>query len=170
MNNKFFLIGLILLTSTLTLSGCAALNRPNQAVQTDPAVSPSAASQVTSPQPTTQTPAPTNTNFTARFEIYTNGTRRVFTNAKYHHQSPDVYLEATDPNLIQVKKDTITWGDFFETLPFFLTKECLVTGTSQTFCSSEGEKLRFFLNGQEDSVALERRIRPGDELRVTFGE
>lgn len=111
----------------------------------------------------------TPTNFTASFEIYTNGEKRIFTQAMYHNQSPDAYIENPDPSIIYVKKDGITWDNFFKTLPFSLTKDCLVTGTKQTFCSNETKKLRFLLNGLDNSDTLKTPIKPGDSLKITYG-
>lgn len=105
----------------------------------------------------------------AAFAIFTNGTFRIFTADMYHNLSSDVYIEAENPNIVQVKKSGITWNDFFSTLPFELSKDCLVTGTKQTFCSGGSGVLRFFLNGEEVSDALNREIEDGDKLLVTFG-
>jgi len=109
-------------------------------------------------------------DFTARFEVYTNGTKRIFTQSMYHNLSPNLYIEASDPHLIYVKKTNLTWNDFFKTLPFSLTKECLVTGTKQTFCTSDTQKLRFLLNNQEVADALDRVIEAGDTLIVMYGK
>lgn len=117
------------------------------------------------------TPIPSITGlapFTARFEIYTNGTKRVFTAAMYHNQSPEVYLEAADPGLIYVGRTGITWEDFFATLPFSLDEKCLVTGTKQTFCNNRDQRLYFYLNGSETSGVLPRQINPNDSLRVEY--
>src|SRR3972149_9373537 len=58
------------------------------------------------------------TDFTASFAIYTNGTKRTFTAAMYHNQSPDVFIESQDPGIVRVKKTGITWDGFYATLPF----------------------------------------------------
>ena len=122
---------------------------------------------------TTSTPVPSKraepTDFTASFEIYTNGTKRIFTQAMYHQQSPDVFIQNPDPSIVYVKKGGITWAEFFNTLPFSLTKDCLVTGTKQTFCTNEQQKLQFFLNTKENPDALDMEIQPKDHLRVTYG-
>ncbi|MBI2029615.1 hypothetical protein HYT02_04320 [Candidatus Gottesmanbacteria bacterium] len=111
----------------------------------------------------------TSNDFTASFEIFTNGTKRIFTAAMYHNQSPDVFIQNSDPSIIYVKKAGITWTDFFETLPFSINKTCLVTGTKETYCSQGNKKLRFFINGLEMPNALDLKIQPGDALRVTYG-
>ncbi|MBP9819281.1 hypothetical protein KBC79_00935 [Candidatus Woesebacteria bacterium] len=106
---------------------------------------------------------------TAQFEIYTRGTKRIFTQSMYHRQSPDVYIEKLDPSTIHVLKKDITWNEFFKTLPFSLSKECLVTGTKQTFCSNDNEKLRFYINESETPNALDLPIKHNDFLKVIYG-
>lgn len=120
--------------------------------------------------PASPTPSFQPTDFTASFEITTNGTKRIFTQVMYHHQSPDLYIENPNPSTIHIKKSEATWNDFFKTLPFSLTQSCLVTGTKQTFCSTETKKLRFFLNEVETPNALENKIQANDHLRVTYGD
>ena len=112
---------------------------------------------------------PTPVNITASFEIYTLGTKRTFADGKYHNLSQDVYIEAENPSIVHVKKAGITWDDFFATLPMQLTKNCLVTGTKQTFCSGPEGTLRFFINDVENPDALDEIINEGDSLRVTYG-
>ncbi len=120
-----------------------------------------------------ESPAITNTfskvDYSAGFAIFTNGIFRIFTAAMYHNLSKDVYIQADNPNIVYVKKKGITWNDFFKTLPFKLTKDCLTTGTKQTFCTNINEKLRFYVNGKEDANALDNQIETGDQLLVTYG-
>lgn len=106
---------------------------------------------------------------TASFAIFTNGTFRVFTAAMYHNLSPDAYIEASNPNIIKISKAGITWGDFFSTLPFKLTNDCLITGTKETFCSNKDEVLKFYLNGERKVQILDEVIEDGDELLITYG-
>jgi hypothetical protein len=108
------------------------------------------------------------TDFDARFEIYTKGTKRIFEDSKYHNQSVNVYLEATDPSIVNVKSPGVSWDDFFKTLPFSLDKECLVTGTGQKFCSGESGRLQFVLNGFEDPNILDKEIHENDFLEIKF--
>jgi hypothetical protein len=108
-------------------------------------------------------------DFNASFAIFTHSTFRIFTAAMYHDLSDDVFIEGSNPNIVHVRKAGITWSDFFQTLPFSLDKECLTTGTGQTFCDREGGRLRFFINGIEDPDALNKVINEGDQLLVSFG-
>ena len=106
----------------------------------------------------------------ASFAIFTNGTFRVFTNSMYHNLSDDVFIQSINPSIIQIKKEGITWDDFFKTLPFKLDPDCLTTGTGQTFCTGQAGKLKFYLNGLEDKDALDKIINQGDKLLVSFGK
>ncbi len=107
-------------------------------------------------------------DFTAGFEIYTNGTKRIFNQDMYHNQSADVYLTSNNPSTIHIKKRGITWDDFFKTLPFSVTNNCLVTGTKQTFCTTVTQKLRFYLNEIENSDVLGLEIKEGDFLKIVY--
>ena len=105
----------------------------------------------------------------ASFAIYTNGTFRVFTNSMYHNLSDDVFIQSINPSIIQIKKEGITWDDFFKTLPFKLDPDCLTTGTGQTFCTGQAGRLKFYINGLEDENALDKIIDNGDKLLISFG-
>ena len=112
---------------------------------------------------------PKQTDKRASFAIFTNGTFRIFTDSRYHNQSSDVFLTEAEPNIVYVKKEGITWGDFFKTLPMTLSKECLTTGTGQRFCTGETGLLGFYLNGERDPNALDKEISDEDKLLVSFG-
>lgn len=124
--------------------------------------------------PVTQTPTPAltvekNVDYEARFTIYTNGTKRIFTNSMYHNLSKDVYIEASDPSIVHVKKDGVAWMDFFGTLPFKLSKDCLTTGTNETFCSTKNATLKFYLNGIKSNNLLMEKIKDGDWALISYG-
>ncbi|MEK7572040.1 MAG: hypothetical protein AAB553_07245 [Patescibacteria group bacterium] len=105
----------------------------------------------------------------ATFAIFTNGTFRIFTATMYHNLSEDIYIEGRNPNRVTVKKRGTTWNDFFTTLPFKLSKDCLTTGTGETFCTNAGQTLKFYLNGITDDTALTKEIQEGDTLLVSYG-
>lgn len=112
--------------------------------------------------------SPSAEAFEATFEIYTNGTKRIFTSEMYHNQSEEVFIGSSDPSVVNVARAGITWQDFFDTLPFQIDKECLHTGTSQTFCADKDGRLMFFLNGEENPNALDLPILPNSELVVRY--
>lgn len=108
------------------------------------------------------------TPYTATFAIYTNNTFRTFTASMYHNKSDEAYITATNPNTVIVENPEYTWQDFFDTLPFTITPECLTTGTGQTFCTTETESLSYYLNGINTPDALSKHIQPKDQLLVSF--
>ena len=123
--------------------------------------------------PIVQSPSPSpqdqNVNWQAGFAIVTNGTFRAFTAPMYHNLASDVYLESSNPNIVHVKKTGVTWTNFFETMPFKLTSECLTTGTKETFCTGPKGTLKFYLNSQKVADLLNHEIKDGDKALVTFG-
>lgn len=121
-----------------------------------------------SPTPTRSVVIPTPVELTASFEIITNGTRRIFSDPKYHNLSEDVYITAEDPNTIVVTRSGITWSDFFATLPMKLDKTCLTTGTGQVFCTGESGELKFYINDVEDPDTLDKVIADSDNLKVIY--
>lgn len=106
-------------------------------------------------------------SFKASFAIFTNGTFRIFTDSKYHGKSPDAFMD--EANIVIVKKNGTTWADFFNTLPMTLNKDCIITGTGQTFCTNNTSRLRFFINGSEEPNALDKEIKENDKLLITYG-
>ncbi|MBI4080215.1 MAG: hypothetical protein HY430_00400, partial [Candidatus Levybacteria bacterium] len=127
------------------------------------------ADETTSEQNNTSSPVPQTVNRQASFAIFTNGTFRVFTASMYHNLSEDVFIQSDNPNLVHVKKVGTTWGDFFRTLPFELTRNCLTTGTKETFCSKGENSLVFYLNGVRVDDVLDREIQANDQLLISYG-
>ena len=107
-------------------------------------------------------------NINASFTIVTNGISRNFSSKMYHNLSEEVYIEASNPSIVHVKTKGTTWDDFFKTLPMKLTKECLTTGTKETFCTGENGTLKFYLNNIEDKNLLDKEINEGDKTRIVF--
>lgn len=122
------------------------------------------------PTPFIVTMQKSESEIAASFGIVTNGTFRTFTHSMYHNLTPEVFIESNNPNVVIVKKTGLTWDYFFKTLPFLLNKECLTTGTGQSFCTDEVHQLKFYINGAEVPDALEMPINHGDKLLVVYGD
>lgn len=120
------------------------------------------------PRVNTPSSSPKPVDFIATFEIYTLGTKRTFDDTKYHNLNDNVYISPLDPQYVHLKKTSITWQNFFDTLPMKLTKECLTTGTGQVFCTNQTRKLIFTLNNLEDKDALDKEITPGAKLLIEY--
>lgn len=155
---------LIIFAPVIVLLFAVGINRLFSPDKSAPAISPTP--MITQTQ---NSSSPTPSEITATFVIYTNNTKRVFTDSKYHGLSENVYLIADNPEQVHVKKAGTTWEEFFATLPMKLSKTCLTTGTNQTFCTNESSSLKFFINGQVDRDALDKVIRQGDKLIVSYG-
>ncbi len=112
---------------------------------------------------------PREVNYKAGFAIFTNSTFRIFTAPMYHNLSSVVFIKADSPNIINIKEEAVTWDDFFKTLPFKLTADCLTTGTKETFCTGDSGSLKFYLNGNRVDNLLERIIQNKDRALITFG-
>lgn len=123
--------------------------------------------------PSRATPASSDTRMSPRlraaFLVYTNGVKRTFAAPMYHNRSQEVFIASENPEIVNVTKQNVAWGDFFNTLPMKLSGDCLTTGTGDTYCTGEDGALRFFLNDEEVPDALTHVIGDGDRLLVSFG-
>ena len=164
--NKFLILAIAICIAVLGIGGFYVFGKPSSQpiIQTDTKV----------PQPlitkeAAQKTQSTLVDYKAAFAIYTNGIFRVFTASMYHNLSKDVYIQADNPNIVHVKKSGITWDYFFKTLPFSVTKDCLITGTKETFCTNQTKSLKFYLNGERFDNLLDTEIKPNDKALITFG-
>lgn len=107
-------------------------------------------------------------NIKASFTIVTGNITRSFKAEKYHNQSPNVYIDSVDSTIVRVKKEGITWDDFFKTLPMKLTKDCLITGDGETLCVGANGTLKFYLNNVETPDLLDKEIKDGDKALINF--
>lgn len=107
----------------------------------------------------------------ASFLIFTNGTKRDFSDTKYHYQSDAAFITDANPAIIEIVKPAITWGEFFATLPapFKITDECLFTGTGQQFCTSGNRVLKFYVSGKKVTKILSQPIESGQQLLISYG-
>ncbi len=103
----------------------------------------------------------------AMFKIITKGIVRNLSNAMYQEQSGQAFIPSGYPTTVEITEET-TWQEFFDTLPFSLDSECLLTGDGERFCNGEGGTLAFELNGVIVQDALTRTINSSDELIVRF--
>lgn len=158
--NKLLIIVVVCIAIASVLAGYLYLTRSK-------VTAPDNTSQTATQQPT---PAPAFAPYTASFQIIINGETRVFTDPRYHNKSAEVYISPEGSRIVQitVAKPNITWGILFATLPMSVTPDCIVTGTSQTFCSNATRKLRFYINDVESPDALITVIEPNSQLKVVY--
>ncbi len=86
----------------------------------------------------------------------------------YFNRSEVAYIEASNPGRVVIAKEGVTWGQFLSTLPFSINQNCIVTGTKETICSNQTQKLTFYINGEQTADALTRSIKQGDNLSIRY--
>lgn len=138
----------------LIISGYTLFNKPQTQTQQTPTTSPTTQDQ--------------QVNIKATFTIITGNITRSFKAKKYHNNSPDVYIESSDPTIVHVTKSGITWDDFFKTLPMKISKDCLITGDSESLCTEKQGTLKFYLNDLETPDLLDKEIKAGDKALIKF--
>jgi hypothetical protein len=93
----------------------------------------------------------------------------VFIHNSFQNFSEDIYIQSEHPNTISINKAGRTWGDFFKTLPMTITKNCLTKGKGQNYCTGQGGKLQFYVNGVKTDEIEKKPIQQGDKLLITYG-
>lgn len=107
--------------------------------------------------------------YKASFSVYTNGTKRGFNEPEFLERDERAYMTESEPDVIRIKKTGITWGQFFETLPIQIYKDCLLFNTGYIYCNTSSKTVKFYINGLKEDNALDLGIRNGDRLLITYG-
>ena len=159
-SNKVLIIVVVCIAIVVALAGYLYLTISKVSA-------PDNSSQTAAQQPT---PEAAFAPYKASFQIIINDETRIFTDPRYHNKSAEVYIPPEGSRQVQVvvTKPNITWGILFATLPMSLTKDCIVTGTQQTFCSNASKQLRFYINDVESPDALITVIEPNSQLKVVY--
>lgn len=110
----------------------------------------------------------------ADFALYINGERYDFNQERFfsttdEELSENVHLH--EPFLVvHVHREGTTWREFFHSLGFELTDECLTTPEGDQYCTSETERLSFIINGvRVDGLAFQD-ITDIDRALISFGD
>jgi hypothetical protein len=106
---------------------------------------------------------------TAFFQVYIHGLPVSFTDSSFFQQSPSIYLLADSPHVIRFQEPSMSWMEFFETLPISLSSSCYISENNQDFCTIGDMKLYIFINGQPAAAELNQPIQPEDRLLITYG-
>ncbi|MCX8035047.1 MAG: hypothetical protein N3A71_02045 [Candidatus Dojkabacteria bacterium] len=126
-----------------------------------------------------------NTHYHADFMIHINGEMMMLDDPEYYkeevpapcstgeHTSDPLeraHLHDRVPSVVHVEDEAVTWGHFFQNLGYTVSKDILITPEGDIY-KLEGEKrLRFILNGKEESIISGRVIQNKDRLLVSYGE
>lgn len=110
----------------------------------------------------------------ADFALYIRGERYDFDQERFfstvdEELSENVHLHK--PFLVvHVHREGTTWREFFHSLGFELTDQCLTTPEGDTYCTSETERLSFIVNGvRVDGLAFQD-ITDIDRALISFGD
>lgn len=114
----------------------------------------------------------------ADFALYIRGERYDFNQERFFSTtekelSENVHLhEPWDANVgvhVHVHREGTTWWEFFDSLGFELTDQCITPPEGEQLCNSETERLSFILNGvRVDTLAFED-ITNIDRALISFG-
>jgi len=121
-----------------------------------------------------------NVHYHANFSLYINGKRDEFKNFTFYeevaacandlHDNPKnrVHMHDQNSSLIHIHAHAVTWGHFFANLGYGITDES-VTTDDNVYVNSDENKLRFILNGKQETVIANKLIKSEDKLLINFG-
>ena len=110
----------------------------------------------------------------ADFALYIRGERYDFNQERFVSDEEDqlsenVHIHGTRDSVVHVHREGTTWREFFDSLGFELTDQCLTTPEGEQLCNSDTERLSFVLNGVRlDGLAFQD-ITDIDRALISFG-
>ena len=110
----------------------------------------------------------------ADFALYIRGERYDFNQTRFfstadEELSENVHIHEPYHAIVHVHREGTTWREFFDSLGFDLTDQCLTTPEGEQHCASNDEQLSFILNGvRVDSLAFQD-ITDIDRALISFG-
>lgn len=110
----------------------------------------------------------------ADFLVYIGDEKFDFTQDKYQStakslQSDKVHLHDNKGNVIHLHAEGITLGDFFTSLGFNLTNQCLVTDTKEEYCTDNDNTLTLYVNGKVLENIANYQIIDNDQILLYYG-
>ena len=110
----------------------------------------------------------------ADFALYIRGERYDFGQERFVSDEEDelsenVHLHGARVSVVHVHREGTTWREFFDSLGFELTDQCLTTPEGEQFCDSEAERLSFVLNGVKLDALAFQDVTDIDRALLSFG-
>ena len=111
----------------------------------------------------------------ADFALYIRGERYDFNHERFFSTvevelSENVHIHEPFHDIVHVHREGTTWREFFHSLGFELTDECLTLPEGEQLCNSERERLSFMVNGvRVDGLAFQD-ITDIDRALISFGD
>ncbi len=110
----------------------------------------------------------------ADFALYIRGERYDFGQERFVSDEEDelsgnIHLHGERSSVVHVHREGTTWREFFDSIGFELTDQCLTTPEGEQFCDSEAERLSFVLNGVKLDAMAFQDITNIDRALISFG-
>ncbi len=121
-----------------------------------------------------------STHYHANFALYVNGVRDEFKSfAFYEEETACNAVNVVDPgervhmhdnvnHVIHVHADAVTWGAFFANLGYTLGNNLISTKDGVFINDQNGDKLRFYINGNFVSSITNEVIHSEDRLLIDY--
>jgi hypothetical protein len=121
-------------------------------------------------------------HYHANFALYINGEQDKFDNFTFYEEVQScgsdevnnpktrVHLHGNVPSVIHVHAPGVTWGHFFANLGYGLGDNFVKTDKAVYVDGVDGNKLTFWLNGEEVDNVANQTISSEDTLLINYGK
>jgi len=89
----------------------------------------------------------------AAFIVKLDGNQINFAQQKYQVKSPYIHVENGVGTTLHKHASTVPFGEFLKSIGMNVANGCFITDDGKQYCNSGDKKLRFFLNGSEESTS-----------------
>ena len=105
----------------------------------------------------------------AAFIVYINDEQIDFSLPIYQLKDQAVHVEDGIGDVVHVHEKGITMGFFFETLNVKFNRTCISIPIHGPFCSTNNQKLSFYVNSKQNYEFENYEIRELDKILITYG-
>ena len=110
----------------------------------------------------------------ADFKIFINGNPINFADGAHYMKSSIMHLDDQQnkedaSSLIHMHSTGVPFWYFLRSIGINLNKECINMENQQKFCNVGDKKLRFFINGKEDTEVENYVFNDLDKILITYG-
>ena len=108
------------------------------------------------------------------FLVHLAGETKKFDADKYQTTSMQtvhqhIHLHDNNGEIIHRHGHGVTMSDFFDSLGYIVTEDCITTDTAEAFCSTATEQLQFFVNGELTDDLANYVNQEEDRLLIFYG-
>lgn len=109
----------------------------------------------------------------AVFAVKLDGEAIDFSQSKYQvgtTRNQYIHVEGGDGTTLHRHSTNVPVGEFFRSVSMGISDGCFVDDNGTQFCDgSDGNQLRFFVNGTEQESIMEYVLQPNDRILVIYG-